>query len=358
MNPRPGDPSEEEVQRELEDSEGAHSQSADPATNGDLADADAESHEYADSEHAEGQAVGDLAEDVGEDQEVQQEPEDNEMEHREAADGDTMIGVLPEDVGQEQEVTQEHGDIDNAEEVHAATISGDLSAEAKKQGSEQHEDKETASGPGEAPEEAIKQELHEHESADVQAVAETMSGELADVEHDQVVQQSAPEAVNTAPSGEGHLAAEEPQQAATEALETSHTSAPELIHSLLMESSLGSRHWSQLPEGHVAVGRHRENRVATAPSKRRRPSPPGQGRPARAKREGFAIVKLEQPEQRSASWVKAPEEPWSRRAPQRIKQAYCGSLVMLPKLKKPAPAEAADAGRPFKVVSEVFLKGV
>ena len=33
-------------------------------------------------------------------------------------------GVLPEDVGQEQEVTQEHGDIDNAEEVHAATISG------------------------------------------------------------------------------------------------------------------------------------------------------------------------------------------------------------------------------------------
>jgi len=110
-----------------------------------------------------------------------------------------------------------------------------------------------------------------------------------------------------------------------------------------MESSLGSRHWSQLPEGHVAVGRHREIRVATAPSKRRRPSPPGQGRPARAKREGFAIVKLEQPEQRSASWVKAPEEPWSRRAPQRIKQAYCGSLVMLPKLKKPAPAEPADA---------------
>ena len=34
MNPRPGDPSEEEVQRELEDSEGAHSQSADPATHG------------------------------------------------------------------------------------------------------------------------------------------------------------------------------------------------------------------------------------------------------------------------------------------------------------------------------------
>ena len=90
--------------------------------------------------------AGDLAEDAEEDQEVQQEPEDNEMEHREAADSDTMIGcvlsmwaasisdesacrvrpgVLPEDEGQQQEVTQEPGDIDiHAEEVGAATISG------------------------------------------------------------------------------------------------------------------------------------------------------------------------------------------------------------------------------------------
>ncbi|CAE7256820.1 sec31 [Symbiodinium sp. KB8] len=157
-----GDPSEEEAQRELEDSEGAHSQSVDPATTGDLVDAE-ESQEYADSENAEGQAVGDLAEDAEEDQEVQQEPEDNEMEHREAADSDTMIG-------QQQEVTQEPGDIDiHAEEVGAATISGDLPAEANEEEPEQQ-------GPGDAPEEATRQELHEHESADVQAGAETMRG--------------------------------------------------------------------------------------------------------------------------------------------------------------------------------------
>ncbi|CAE7805252.1 sec31 [Symbiodinium necroappetens] len=209
MNPRPGDPSEEEAQRDLEDSEGAHSQSVDPATNGDLVDAE-ESQEYADSENAEEQAVGDLAEDVQEDQEVQQEPEDNEMEHREAADGDTMIGVLPEDEEQEQDVTQEHGDIDiHAEEVGAATISGDLPAEANEEEPEQQ-------GPGDAPEEAIQQELREHESADVQAGAETMRGEVGDVEHDQVVQQRAPEA-------SGHLPAEEPK-AEGEAPETSHTS--------------------------------------------------------------------------------------------------------------------------------------
>ncbi|CAE7379917.1 sec31 [Symbiodinium sp. CCMP2592] len=212
---------EEEVQRELEDSDGAHSQSVDPATHGDLADADPESQEYADSENAERQAVGrekggrnlkeregrlvcfagDLAEDVEEEQEVQQEPEDNEMERREAADGDTMIGVLPEDVEQEQEVMQEHADIDiDAEEVRAATTS-DLPAEAKNEQPEQQEDAESAHGPGDAPEEAIRQELHEHESADVQAVAETLSGDLADAEHDQVVQQSAPEEAKTAPSG-------------------------------------------------------------------------------------------------------------------------------------------------------------
>ena len=34
MTPRPGDPSEKEVQHEPEDSEGARSQSVDPATNG------------------------------------------------------------------------------------------------------------------------------------------------------------------------------------------------------------------------------------------------------------------------------------------------------------------------------------
>ena len=84
--------------------------------------------------------AGDLAEDVQEDQEVQQEPEDNEMEHGEAAGCVLSMwaasisdecaclvrpGVLPEDEEQEQEVTQEHGDIDiHAEEACAATISG------------------------------------------------------------------------------------------------------------------------------------------------------------------------------------------------------------------------------------------
>jgi len=153
-----------------------------------------------------------------------------------------------------------------------------------------------------------------------------------------------------------------------------------IIHKLVMETTaMGNKHWSQIPEGHVAVGRPRSGPVLP---KVKRPIPRAVSAPeigselkfledqddllaARALAEAATPSALGEVEEGSSTGNRpmgpmGPDWPPAllkeeRKAPKALlapsyRRAYCGSLVPLPSLRKvghePKMLELGDLQKP------------